>query len=77
MKTISHQNFVNEYNAGKLQILVNEYKAGDLVLSPYADKHRKPAHLFWTWLGIILLAPVPIALLFTIGIIPWLYSFLE
>jgi len=70
MQTITHQNFVNEYKAGKLQILIDKSKVGDFILSSHADKHYKPAYLFWTWLGIILLVPVPIILLFY----HWYYS---
>lgn len=70
METIAYQNFINEYNAGKLQILVDESMAGNFILSPHADKHYKPAYLFWTWLGIILLVLTPMILLFY----HWYYS---
>lgn len=69
---ISHKEFVNRYKKGELFVYVNKLKAGDFVLSEYADKHNKPAHLFWSWVGIILVIPLPIVFLF----VNWKYTIL-
>lgn len=61
---VTHQEFVEKYNSGELQVAVHKDRAGDFVLSPFADKHNKPAHYFWTWLGIVLVIPAPIILFF-------------
>ena len=62
-RLIDYQQFLEGYEAGELTVSVNKSKAGDFVLSEFADKHNKPAHLFWTWLGILLIVPSPIILL--------------
>jgi len=72
-RTITHQEFVEGYKAGKFIVLINKNRAGDFVLSDFADKHNKPAHLFWSWCGIILIIIVPIILLF----INWHYSIIS
>lgn len=59
-KLINYQQFLERYKAGEITILVNKSKAGDFVMSKFGDKHNKPAHLFWTWLGILLIFPAPI-----------------
>jgi len=59
---VEHTEFVKKYKAGEITVLVDKNKAGDSVLSPLADKHNKPAHIFWTWFGIILTIPLPIVL---------------
>lgn len=68
---LTHNEFVERYKAGDFTVHVNKWKAGDFILSEYADKHYKPAHLFWSWTGIILAIPLPIALLFFTS---WKYS---
>lgn len=70
MKTLNHQQFIEQYKSGEITVLVNKNKAGDFVLSKFADKYNKPAHLFWTWLGIIIGIPLTIVLLF----IYWPYA---
>ena len=70
MKTITHQEFVNEYNAGKIQINVDKFKAGDFISSSYANKHKKTVYLLWSWLAIIMIIPLPIIILFY----HWYYS---
>lgn len=70
MDTLTHKEFVEGYKSGKFSVHINENKAGNFVLSNLANKHNKPAHYFWSWLGIILVFPVPVALLF----ISWTYS---
>lgn len=72
-KLITHQEFVNGYEAGKINVSINKSKAGDFVLSDFADKHNKPAHLFWSWSGILLTIPLPIILIF----INWHYSIIS
>ena len=63
-KVITHKEFLEKYKSGLLKLFVVKSKAGDFVLSEFADKHNKPAHIFWTWTGIILFFPLPIVLLF-------------
>jgi hypothetical protein len=70
---ITHQEFVEHYKKGLLNVHINKSMAGDLVLSKFGDKHNKPAHLFWSWTGIILTFVVPIVLLF----VNWIYSILS
>ena len=60
----SHKELVELYKKGELAIGVNKQKAGDFVLSKFADPHNKPAHLFWSWTGVILF-PVALVVLFT------------
>lgn len=69
-KFITHRDFVEGYEKGELFVYVNKNKAGDFVLSKFAKKENKLAHSFWTWLGIILLVPLTIILLF----VNWLYA---
>lgn len=69
-KMITHEAFVKGYKTGEYLVYINKNKAGDFVLSKVADKHNKPAHIFWTWTGIILAFPLPIILLF----FSWAYS---
>jgi len=64
MKTLTHQQFIEQYKLGEITVLVNKNRAGDFVLSKFADKYNKPAHLFWTWLGIVSAIPLTIVLLF-------------
>jgi hypothetical protein len=71
-KTITHQEFIDGYKAGKFNVLVNKNKAGNFVLSNFADQHNKPAHLFWSWGGILLSFPLPIIFIF----INWKFSVL-
>ncbi len=71
--SITHKEFIEGYKSNKLKVLINKNKAGDFVLSPLADKHNKPAHLFWTWLAIILVVPTPIVLFF----IKWYFSIIS
>ena len=60
---INFQEFQEDYKAGSIIVLVNKTKAGDFVMSKFASKYNKPAHIFWTWLGIIMTFPLPIILL--------------
>lgn len=69
-KMISHDTFVKGCKTGEYLVYINKNKAGDFVMSKVADKHNKPAHIFWTWTGIILFLPLPIILLF----FSWAYS---
>jgi len=39
-------------------------------MSPLAQKEHKPAHLFWSWSGIVLVVPAPLILLF----VAWIYA---
>lgn len=61
-KPINHKQFIEGYNSGEFTVLVDKSRAGDFVMSQFADKHNRPAHLFWTWLGIILAFPLSIVL---------------
>lgn len=70
-KSVNHQQFLEEYNAGKIMVLVNKSKAGDFVMSEFADKNNKRAHQFWTWTGIAILILVPIVLLI---LQEWIYA---
>lgn len=70
---ITHQDFVEQYKKGLLNVHINKSMTGDLVLSKFGDKHNKPAHLFWSWAGIILTFVVPMVLLF----VNWIYSILS
>ncbi|MDD5638665.1 MAG: hypothetical protein PHO28_02030 [Candidatus Pacebacteria bacterium] len=67
---ITYKEFMEGYKAGKFELLVNRRKAGDFVLSDFADKHNKPAHIFWSWSGILLIMPLPIVFIF----INWVWS---
>ena len=69
-KIITHQEFVAGYKTGKIIISIDKSKAGDFALSDFADKHNKPAHLFWSWSGIILAIPLSLIFIF----INWRYS---
>lgn len=70
IRTITHEDFVRGYKGGEYFVYINKNKAGDFVMSKVADKHNKPAHIFWSWTGIILVFPLPIILLF----LSWIYS---
>lgn len=47
-KIIGYQQFLEGYKTGEFTVLVDKSKAGDFVVSEFADKHNKLAHLFWT-----------------------------
>lgn len=64
VRYLTHNEFINEYKLGKLTVFIDRNRAGDFVLSPLADKHNKPAHLFWSWLGLFFMILLPIILLF-------------
>ena len=70
-KLIDYQQFLHGYQAGEITVLVNNSKAGDFVMSKFGDKHNKPAHIFFTWLGIIMIVPLPIILLIFQG---WIFA---
>ena len=71
-KLIDYQQFLHGYQAGEITVLVNNSKAGDFVMSKFGDKHNKPAHIFFTWLGIIIMiVPLPIILLIFQG---WIFA---
>lgn len=70
-KLIDYQQFLQGYKTGEFAVLVNSSKAGDFVMSKFDDKHSKPAHLFWTWLGILLIFPSPIIFWILLG---WIYA---
>ena len=72
---INYQQFLEKYKAGEITVLVNRSKAGDFVMSKFGDKHNKPAHVFWTWLGILLVFPAPIIIWIIFGWISALGSF--
>lgn len=71
IKLINYQQFLDSYKTGEVTVLVNNSRAGDFVMSKFGDKHNKPAHLFFTWLGIILIVPLPIILLIVYG---WIHA---
>lgn len=70
---IPHSDFVEGYKKGEYLVYINESKAGDFVLSKPANKHNKPAYLFWSWAGVLMSFIFPIILLF----ISWKYSILS
>lgn len=70
-KLINYQQFLEGYKTGEFTVLVDKSKAGDFVMSKFGDKHNKPAHLFWTWLGILLIFPAPIIFWILFG---WVYA---
>lgn len=70
-KLINYQQFLERYKTGELIVLVNKSKAGNFVMSKFGDKHNKPAHLFWTWLSIIMIVPLPIIFLIFKG---WIFA---
>ena len=72
-KIITYQQFIDGYKTGKIIVSIDKSKAGDFVLSDFADKHNKPAHLFWSWGGIVLTILLPIILFF----INWHYSIIS
>jgi len=74
-KLINYQQFLEGYKTGEITVLVNNSKAGDFVMSKFGDKHNKPAHLFWTWLGILLIFPAPIIFWVQFGWVHALGSF--
>lgn len=61
--TINYQQFLEGYRIGIITVLVNKSKAGNFVMSKFGSKYNKPAHLFWTWLAIIMIIPLPIIFL--------------
>jgi hypothetical protein len=69
--SINFKQFLEDYKAGKILVLVNKAKAGDFVMSEFADKNNKRAHQFWTWTGLLMLVPVAIFLLISKG---WIYA---
>ena len=69
-KPITHQSFVEGYKAGKYLVYIDKNRAGDFVLSKPADEHNRLAHLFWSWIGLIVTAPLTIVLFF----LSWWYS---
>ena len=71
IKLISQNQFVEGYKAKDFTVLVNNSKAGDFVLSQFADKHNKPAHLFFSWLAIVLIIPAPTVLWIFYG---WIFA---
>lgn len=70
-KRVTYQQFLEGYKAGEIMVLVDKTKAGDFVMSELADKRNKPAHLFWTWAGLIVMIPLPIILWIYQG---WVYA---
>lgn len=74
-KLINYQQFLEGYKTSEITVLVNNSKAGDFVMSKFGDKHNKPAHLFWTWLGILLIFPAPIIFWILLGWVHALGSF--
>lgn len=70
-KFITYQQFLESYKTGDITVLVNNSKAGDFVMSKFGDKYNKPAHLFWTWLGILLIFPSPVIFWILFG---WIYA---
>ena len=70
-KFINYQQFLEGYKTGDVTVLVNNSKAGDFVMSKFGNKHNKPAHMFFTWLGIIMIVPLPIILLIFQG---WIFA---
>jgi len=72
-KQLHTRKFVEGYRTEKFIVLIDKNRAGDFVLSDFADKHSKPAHLFWSWCGIILAIPLPIIFIF----INWRYSIIS
>jgi len=74
-KLIDYQQFLQGYKTGEFAVLINKSKAGDFVMSKFGDKHNKPAHLFFTWLGIIMIIPFPIILVIFQGWISAIGSF--
>lgn len=72
-KLISHKDFIDKYKSGQLIVRVNKNMVGDLVMSPLADVHNKPAHLFWSWGGLILAIPVTLVLIF----VNWVYALIS
>lgn len=72
-KTITYQEFLEGYKNHILGVYVFKNTAGNFVLSKLADKYNKPAHLFWSWCGTILLIPLPIILI----LINWPYSIIS
>ncbi len=75
-KLVTYQQFLEGYKAGEIMVLVDKAKAGDFVLSEFADKHNKPAHLFWTWAGLIVMIPLSIILLIFQGLFYAIGSFI-
>ncbi len=69
-RVLDHKEFVDGYKHNRLLVYVNKSRAGSFVLSPLADKHNKPAHIFWAGAGVLLVFPIPLILLF----INWIYS---
>lgn len=69
--SISYNQFLEQYKSGDILVLVNEDKAGDFVMSDFGDKNNKRAHLFWTYLGLLMLIPLPIILFF---LKHWVYA---
>jgi hypothetical protein len=67
----NYQQFLEKYKKGEVVVLVNKSKAGDFVMSEFGDKHNKPAHLFWIWLGILLIFPVSVIFWIIFG---WIHA---
>ena len=61
-RIIGYQQFQLGHKNHEFTVRVDGRNAGDFVMSPLGDMHNKPAHLFWTWLGIVMVFPLPIIL---------------
>jgi len=72
-KSITYQEFVEGYKKGIYTVSIRKNTVGNFVLSKFADSYNKPAYLFFHWLGMILLIPLPIILIF----ISWPYAILS
>lgn len=70
-KLINYQQFLEGYKTGEFTVLLDKSKTGDFVMSKFADKYNKPAHFFWTWLGILLIFPAPIIFWILFG---WIHA---
>ncbi len=72
-RLITHQEFIDGYKSGKISVYIEKDKAGGFVLSPQADKHNKPAYLFWSWGGIFVAYVLTFILLF----VNWRFSIIS
>jgi len=64
---MEHSDFVKRFIDKDIRVYIDSIKSGDLVLSRFANKYNKPAHLFWSWIAImlVLIAPIVLWLLFS------------
>ena len=50
---ITHEEFVNDWNNGKIDVSVDQTKALDIANANVLPKRYQYAHLFWSWIWML------------------------